>query len=43
MGLSVSDTEERYGRETVATIAIAAIDIQHYTLSGVLGVMWGLV
>ena len=31
MGLSVSVTGERYGRETVGTIAIAARDIQHYT------------
>ena len=40
VGLSVSVTVERYSRETVGTIAIAAIDIQHYTLTGVL---WGLV
>ena len=37
MGLSVSVTGERYGRECVGTIAIAAIDIQHYTLTGVEG------
>ena len=43
MGLSVSVTGERYGRETVGTIAIAAIDIQYYILIGVLWVLWGLV
>jgi hypothetical protein len=26
----------------LVTIAIAAIDIQHYTLTGVLFVLWGL-
>ena len=31
VGLTVSVTGERYGRETVGTIAIAAIDKQHYT------------
>ena len=40
MGLSVSVTGERYGKESVGTIAIAAIEIQHYTLTGV---VWGLV
>ena len=40
MGFSVSETGERYGRETVGTIAIAAIDIEHYTLIGVLWVLW---
>ena len=36
VGPSVSVTGERYGRETFGTIAIAAIVIQHYTLTGVL-------
>jgi len=40
VGLTVSVTGERYGRETVGTIAIAAIGIQHYTLTGVLWVLW---
>ena len=40
VGLSVSVTGERYGRESFGTITIAAIDIQHYILTGVL---WGLV
>ena len=31
VGLSVSVTGERYGRETVGTIATAAIDLQHYS------------
>jgi len=39
VGLSVNVTWERYGRETFGTIALAAIDIQHYILTGVL---WGL-
>ena len=39
MRLSVIVTGEMYGRESVGTIAIAAIEIQHYTLTGVL---WGL-
>ena len=42
VGLTVSVTGERYGRETVSTIAIAAIDIEHYTLTGELWVLWGL-
>ena len=40
--LTVSVTGERYGRQTFGTIAIAAIDIQHYTLTGVPSVVWGL-
>ena len=43
VGLIVSVTGERYGRESVGTIAIAAIDIQHYKLTGVLWVLCGLV
>ena len=43
VGLSVSVIGERYGRETFGTKAIAAIDIQHNTLTGVLWVLWGLV
>ena len=39
VGGTESVTGERYGRESVGTIAIAAIDIQHYTLTGVL---WGV-
>ena len=43
VGLTVSVTGEKYGRESVGTIAIAAIDIKHYTLTGVLWVLWGIV
>ena len=38
----MSVTEERYDREKVGTIAIVAIDIQHYTLTGVMWVLCGL-
>ena len=41
--MTVSETGERYDRQTFGTIAIPAIDIQHYTLTGVLWVLWGLV
>ena len=43
VGLTVSVAVERYSRQTFGTIAIAVIDIEHYTLTGVLWVLWGLV
>ena len=33
---------QRYADRLLVTIAIAAIDIQHYTLTGVPSVLWGL-
>jgi len=41
VGLSVSVTGESYSRQTLGNITIAAIDIEHYTLTGVLWVLWG--